>query len=267
MSCLLRPFLHAKVDSPIYRMIAQRPEIIGAIVWPYQCHTWDAKTKLKQIEDHYIVIERLCPAIEFHVDEALVLLDLGDIYENLRVVLDQPKWLMREGQLTINLFLNNERIISLTFSFAREAAEVVAYVGAIQGREGDGIRETYGKFTKAMHGMRPYDFLFELFRVFCRTVGVSRIFAVSEESRHHRSSYFGKVGNIAKSTLNYNNIWLERGGMLATPDFFVLGVNTHLKAMNEIPSNKRSMYRRRYKLLEDVEMRMQHAYARLGKNL
>ncbi len=266
LSNSLQPFLHTIEGSPINRLIAQRPETVGAVVWPYQCKSWDAKTRLKQIEEHYSVIEEFFPTIDFHVNGALKLINLSDMYENLHVVIDRPKWFMREGQLVINLFLANVRIYSLAFSFARESGKVVAYVGALQGRDLDGMLDTYRKITKALHGMRPQDFLFELFRVFCLTVGVSKIFAVSETSRHHRSSYFGKVEYFAKSTLNYDRIWLERGGALETPDFFALGVEPHLKNMEEIPSNKRSMYRQRYKLLEAMEVRIQDTYVHLGDN-
>lgn len=266
LSNSLQPFLHPTEGSPINRLIAQRPETVGAIVWPYQCKSWDAKTRLKQIEEHYSVIEGFCPTIDFHVNGALKLVNLGDIYENLHIVIDRPKWFMREGQLVINLFLANVRIFSLAFSFARESGKVVAYVGALQGRNLDEILDTYKKITKASYGMRPQDFLFELFRAFCRTVGVSKIFAVSETSRHHRSSYFGKAEYLEKSTLNYDRIWLERGGTLETTDFFVFGVEPHLKNMEAIPSNKRSMYRQRYKLLDAMEVRIQDAYVRLGDN-
>jgi len=266
LSNSLQPFLHAKTDSIINKLIAHRPETIGAIVWPYQCKSWDARTRLKQIEQHYDVIEKCCPTLDFHVNGAMKLIDLDDLYKGLHVVIDRPKWFIREGQLVINLFLANVRIYSLAFSFARESGKVVAYVGALQGRRLDGIRDIYRNFTKTMYGTRPQDFLFELFRIFCRTVGVTKIFAVSESYRHHRSSYFANAKYFAISTLNYDRIWLERGGTLESQDFFVLGVEPHLKSMEEIPSNKRSTYRKRYKLLKAMEARIQDAYIHLGDN-
>jgi len=261
----LKPFIHAKEGSPIHRLITHRPETVGAVVWPYQCNSWDAKERLKKIEEHYGIIENDCPTLEFHVDGALKLVNLGDIYENLHVVIDRPKWFMREGQLVINLFLSNVRIFSLAFSFAPRSGKVVAYVGALQGRNIDGMLDTYKDITRAMYGMRPRDLLFESFRSFCRAVGVSIIFAVSESHRHHRSSYFSKTDYFSKSTLNYDRAWFERGGILESPDFFMLGVEPHSKSMEDIPSHKRSMYRQRYKLLEVIDTRIQHAYAHLGE--
>lgn len=262
----LQTFLRTKPGSALNRLIAQRPETVGAVVWPYQCNTWDAKTRLKKIEEHYRIIEELFPAMDFHVDGALKFVNLDDVYDSLHVVIDRPQWFLREGQLTLNLFLGNIRIYSLVFSFAQEADGLVSYVGALQGRDLDGIQDTYKKITKELHGIRPRDLLFELFRVFCRAMGLVRIYAVAEDSRHHRSRYFSKAEFFAKSGLNYDSVWQERGGKLETPDFYVLGVEPHLKGMVEIKSSKRSMYRQRYILLERLELQVKDACAHLGDN-
>jgi uncharacterized protein VirK/YbjX len=252
----LQLFLHATEGSLINKLIAQRPETVGAVVWPYQCHTWTAKTRLDRIREHYSVIDSLSPRIDFPLDGALKLLDLGNVYENLHVVLDQPIWFMREGQLVINLFLDNVRIFSLAFSLARESGEVVAYVGAMQGRNIEGLLDKYREITKAMHGMRPRDFLFELFRAFCRAYGVSKIYAVSDASRHHRSAYFGSKAKDGELTLNYDEIWVERGGTIQNSDFYVFNVDQQIKNLEEVPSKKRSMYRKRYDFLESTEAQM-----------
>jgi uncharacterized protein VirK/YbjX len=266
LSSELEPFLHAKEGSLINKLIAQRPESIGAIVWPYQCHTWDAITRLNRIREHYSVIDNLSPKIDFPMDGALNLLELGNVYENLHVMLDQPIWFMREGQLVINLFLDNVRIFSLAFSFARESGEVVAYVGAMQGRNINGLLDTYREITKAMHGMRPRDFLFELFRAFCRAVGVTKIYAVTDASRHHRSSYFGSKAKDGELTLNYDEIWQERGGVLHNSDFYLFSVDPQIKNLEEVSSKKRSMYRRRYEFLEATEAQMLDVCKHLENN-
>lgn len=259
----IEPFLYAPNGSLINKLMTQRPETIGAVVWPYICHTWDAKNRLSRIEEHYRVVESLSPKIDFPVDGALKLIDLGYVYENLHVVLDQPIWFMREGQLVINLFLDNVRIFSLAFSLAHESGEMVAYVGAMQGRNIDGLLDTYRDITKAMHGMRPRDFLFELFRAFCRSVGVTKIFAVSDASRHHRGAYFGSKAKNGELTLNYDEIWLERGGVVENSDFYVFNVAPQVKNLEEVPSKKRSMYRRRYEFLEGTEARIQDVCTQL----
>ena len=252
----LQVFIHPPKGSTLQRAMAQRPELIGVVVWPYICTSWDASTSLRRIDEHFKVIEMMGTRLDFEVNETLPLLDLADVSANLRVVLDQPKGFMREGLLVINLFALEVRIYSLAFSFAFEEGRVIAHIGAIQGVDTEGIQDDYKDLTKALHGMRPRDFLVEVFRIFCRCANVSRIYAVNDAKRQHRSSYFG----AAKSEtlfMNYNHIWTERGGAQVSEDFFVLSMDTPMKSLEEIASKKRAMYRRRYELLQSIEERMQ----------
>jgi uncharacterized protein VirK/YbjX len=113
----ITPIINAAPETPLAKLMNRRPETIGAVVWPYQCCGWDAKTRLYRIREHYRVIENLGRPFDFSVDEAVRLADLSEVREGFEVVLDQPKWFMREGQLSLNLFLHNERIYTLAFSF------------------------------------------------------------------------------------------------------------------------------------------------------
>ncbi len=255
----LHVYMHPREGSPLQRVMAQRPELVGVAIWPYICSSWSAETRLQRIDEHFRVIEKMDPALDFRVNAMLPLLDLDDVATNLRVILDQPKWFIREGLFVINLFILDARIYSLAFSLAFESDEVVAHIGAIQGVDVDGILADYKDLTKALHGMRPRDFLVELFRIFCRSIGVTRIYAVDDAKRQHRSSYFG----LAKSEellLNYNDIWLERGGVQNGEDFFVFSVDPPMRNLDEVPSKKRAMYRRRYELLQSLEGRMQEKF-------
>jgi uncharacterized protein VirK/YbjX len=252
----LQAFMHPREGSPLQRTIVQRPEVVGVVVWPYICASWNARTRLQRIEEHFRVIESMGSVLDFPIDEQLVLLDLADVAANLRVVLDQPKWFMREGMLVLNLFAQEARIYSLAFSLALEEGKVVAYVGAVQGVDSEDIMDDYKDLTKTLHGMRPRDFLVELFRIFSRCVGVTKIYAVNDDKRQHRSSYFGAAKSEALF-LNYNTVWEERGGERFDGNFFVLSTKTPMKSLDEVPSKKRAMYRRRYELLQLLEERMQ----------
>jgi uncharacterized protein VirK/YbjX len=254
----LQVYMHPREGSPLQRIMRQRPALVGATIWPYICLSWSAETRLQRIEEHFGVIEKLGSQLDFPVTEMLSLIDLADVATNLRVVLDQPKWFMREGLFVINLFIQDVRIYSLAFSFAFEEGEIVTHIGAIQGVDVEGILGDYKDLTKALHGMRPRDFLVELFRIFCCCLGVSKIYAVNDAKRQHRSSYFGSQKS-EELLLNYNDIWVERGGVQDSEDFFALSVETPMRNLEEVPSKKRAMYRRRYELLQSIEARMQSA--------
>jgi uncharacterized protein VirK/YbjX len=186
------------------------------------------------------------------------LLDLGDVCEGLNVIVDQPVWFMREGQLAINLFLGDVRMYTLAFSLFHHDNAIAAFIGAIQGRDIEGALGEYRELTKAAHGMRPRDLLIEVFRMFCVELGVSEIFAVSDEYRHHRDQrYFGQL-STKKFSANYNEVWVDRGAVRVDPMFFQLDVGEPERDLTTIPSKKRGMYRRRFEMLRRIKDQMHH---------
>ncbi len=256
---LVLPFLNPDKDSPIEKLMMERPETLGAVLWPYQCHSWKIAERLNRIKGHYDALIAHDMRIDFSVNDAIRLFKLDDIYPDLHIVLDQPIWFIREGQLVINLFVKNTRIFSLAFSLYDEPSGLTAYIGAMQGRNIEGLLDTYRDITKALHGMRPRDFLFELFRFFCLNSGIVKIYAVSDAKKHHRSPYFGK-SKIEEVSLNYDEIWEERGGVKSNNDFYTFSVKHENKPLEEIASKKRSMYRKRYELLDQLSNEMKLTY-------
>lgn len=238
-------------SGSLRQLMVHRPQCLGAVVWPYICNSWDAKTRLKRIRGHYEVIDGMGLGLAFPFGSGVKLLELSHVYESLSIIIDRPDWFIREGELAINLFTGEIRVFSLAFSFSRQDNFIIAYIGGIQGRNIAGINEKYRDMTKALYGMRPRDFLIEIFRLFCRHLGVSMILAVADSSRHHRSSYFGPRND--KFSLNYDEVWRDRGGIKRDNDFFALDINMPFRAIDEMPSNKRSMYRHRYDLIRKID--------------
>ena len=128
----------------------------------------------------------------------------------------------------------------------------------MQGRDIEGVADEYRELTKAAHGMRPRDLLFEIFRMLCSLLCVSKILAVADEFRHHRSAYFG--GPNQQFSKNYNEMWVDRGGERASPMFFALEVRGPRREVSDVPAKKRGMYRRRYEMLEAIEQQMMDNY-------
>jgi uncharacterized protein VirK/YbjX len=256
---LLKPIIDARPGGALGKAIKARPEIIGAVLWPYQCSAWDVRTRLSRIRGHYDAVEATGRLLDFPMNATLILLDLAEIQQGLRVTIDQPRWFMREGQLVINLYMAEMRIYSLAFSLYQEAnGQFVAVVGGIQGSgcELDDARGEYRILTKAAHGMRPRDLLFEVFRMFCAKIGVDDIVGVANEFRHHRHSYF----RPKTFSTDYNEIWADRGGIRINAMFYRLDPYRKQKSLAEIRANKRAMYRRRYQMLDSLN-------EQLNKNL
>src|SRR5262249_52191400 len=159
-------------------------------------------------------------------------------------------------------FLNETRLYSLVFSLFRDGDVLTAFIGAIQGRDIEGILEEYRDLTKAAHGMRPRDLLIEIFRLFGQAIGLARILAVSDENRQHRSSYYGERAS-KKFNVDYNEIWEDRGGIRIDPMCYRLDVQSSERELDAIPAKKRAMYRRRYAMLRALGQQMQRNWPAL----
>lgn len=133
-------------------------------------------------------------------------------------------------------------------------------MGAIQGRNLEGVTDTYRDLTGLLHGMRPRDFLVEVFCLLCRVAGIARICAVADEYRAQRSPYFGRQPRELPQ--NYDEVWRDRGGTPTSPEFYSLPVGGNRRELAEIPSKKRSMYRKRYDLLDRIEASLREVFQR-----
>jgi uncharacterized protein len=255
--------IDAPRKSPLGKLMQDRPQAVGAVIWPYQCSGWNAQTRLARIRDHYTVIEKMGGVLDFPVNGKILLLDLEEIRDGFHVVIDQPIWFMREGQLALNLFLGDTRIYTLAFSLFHQTNVVAACIGAIQGRDIEGALETYRELTRVSYGMRPRDLLFEIFRMFCFELGISEIFAVSDEYRFHKDTrYFGPKPHT-KILSTYNEIWTDRGGTLVNPMFFQFAVSQPERDLATVPAKKRNMYRRRFEMLRRIRRQMHERCSRL----
>lgn len=232
-------------------LLAERPEVLGAAIWPYQNATWDARTRLGRIAEHCREVDRLGGAMAFPPGRSIVLADLSERHPDLRLVLDQPSWFIREGGLTLNLFVGSFRAYSIAFSFFRDEDEALSvYVGALQGRRTESALDLYRDLTRALHGMRPRDFLIDCLRMLGRLIHVERLYAVSDSARQHNHAYFGPARTIAA---DYDLIWRERGGEPAGDGTFRLPLDPARRADSDIKPNKRSLYRQRYAFLDALE--------------
>jgi len=220
---------------------------------PYIHNHWDVQERFKVISDHYKLIRKM-PCILNLVDgQPKVLLDLNQYSAGTFITLDKAKWFVREGELVLNIFKDDLRMMSIAFTFSKINSELVAYIGAIQGKQSSNeTLSTLKELSKSFEGLRPADLLLEILRMLAANLGVTRILAISDENRHHRHKHFShSQTNLLKT--NYNEKWIENQGIPLNNGFYSLPMKKSRKDFAEIASNKRAVYRRRYTMLDEIE--------------
>lgn len=257
---LVQSYLHAEAMSPIlnarpgtclHRYVQERPDTVGFLVWPYQCASWGPSKRLRRLVEHFQILDEVGQPFPFAVEDKLLLWDLGALAPGVRIILDQPKWLFREGMLAINLFCGDHRAYSLAFSLYREGRGAGAFIGGLQGRNTGDALERYKELTKSFHGMRPRDLLLDCFRMIVPALKAQRILAVADNHRYLRHPYFG--GGKDADHADYDAIWVDRGGARVDASHFELPLALSFRSLDEVPSKKRAQYRRRNEMLQGLQ--------------
>lgn len=244
----LRAMRKGPVDAGLSRALRERPQLLGLAAWPYVHSGWTFTQKIDAVEAHYRSLANVSPRLDLSVHESMVVASLDEIRPGLKLVLDRAVWFSREGELVLNIFLHDKRLFSIAFSLGTDGEQSVVRVGALQGVRDDNILDLYRDLTKEMHGLRPRDLMVDALRMMCSALGITRILAIADCNRQHRNAYFGQAKSQNLEG-DYDVVWTEQGGVLADSGFFEFSSDLEFRDMEDIPSKKRSMYRRRYEFL------------------
>ena len=175
----------------------------------------------------------------------ITLLELAD---HTRLVLSLNDVSFHEGLWQIGLLgADGVRLYSIGFGFA-DARTLL--MGNVQGpslkEEGlDRIRDV----THAAHGMRPPHLLVHALRVLAAQWGATRLHGVDPE--HHVKGRW----NLRDSRLrfDYRAFWAEHEGVRDDGGNWSLPLATALRSLEEVPTKRRAMYRRRYAMLAALQ--------------
>jgi uncharacterized protein VirK/YbjX len=248
---ICRLLANSDPNSPIGRLLREQPQTAGMLISPYQCAAWQAKTRFLRLNAHLETVRQI-PGLDLGPDEKLVLADLSRFSPDAALILDRAPWLSREGHLTLSLFKGEFRAFTVSFSLSG-FPEIELFIGGLQGRQSPEILATYRDLTKDFEGIRPRDFILEMLRLFAVRIGARHIYAVADAHKISRHKYFGEKGAPG---LFYDEVWRERSGERVADTHFELPLRGSRRPLEEIAAKKRSMYRRRYEMLDQIEAAM-----------
>ena len=156
----------------------------------------------------------------------------------------------KEGLLTLLLTLENQGVYHANFRFGKGFnGEPAMWIGTIQGYK-DGL-DNAKTVTKKMFGYRPKNFIMFLLRHIAAFCKVESIYAVSDEgfyaNTHLVRGHRAKVAEL-------DPLWEESGGVICSDErFFNIPLEEYRKPIEEIKSQKRNQYRKRYDLLDQYQ--------------
>ncbi|ECB7889720.1 DUF535 domain-containing protein [Salmonella enterica subsp. enterica serovar Bareilly] len=258
LRCLITPVSSVRYYHELYslksvdKILEIQPTLPAKIHRPYLHKGGLARTRRKNIIGHYRFVQNLPLEYQtflFPRKDMLLVQFAGKKGENFYINCSTGGF-DREGELMLSLYFNKIPIARLSFSIIPTSKGHCAFIGGLQGGPkhiGPGqIRDA----TKACYGLFPKRIVFEALCALMSCCGISDILAVSEQShvfrqlryRHKKRKYFVAL---------YSDFWESVAGR-PYGNLYQLPIYIERKSFNDLASKKRSEYRNRYALLDQI---------------
>ncbi len=247
-------------NDPLLHEIAHtNPRIYEKIYRRYLFNSADIPQRLQMLISNYQFVRdtfsiQLVRAVFVYQNFSICRINLPDELGEIVAKLTYIPRFGQEGEFTLGLYdSGGKRLYSVSFSFGMDEGSPYILIGCIQGPDNANEREgangeTIKKITKGMHGLRPKTLVINLLQIICRYFGVYRLYAVTS-----RSHIYSGTSKHCRIKSDYDSFWQELGGVRVEQDLFSLPLHQSRKSFDDIRTNKRATYRRRYTLLDDIE--------------
>ena len=252
----LRSWLHWQAVKKFESVVNQKPWLVDLLnqranfSYPLVHRFLDKRFNTQQRFD------AMCDNLTFLPEKltALGLLPLwqqaisfGEVIPDFEMRLTITDYQPMEGFWTLELVHSpsQELVYLLTFGKVQQAL----LIAVIQGPNFEGSKDMVKLLTKKCHGLRPAYLMVEAMKALTNVLGYSALWGIP-----HKYQNKSRFVQSKRYVVDYDAIFAESAGTLK--DYWELPLHFETKNMDDIPSNKRSMYRKRYAMLEQLRENM-----------
>ena len=248
-------FIKSPNFSPI---LNQRPVLYVKPYRPYISTKWNKKQKIKVIQDNYNFLKNKGNLLSKLLNANKVPIIIAEVqFKNdfvgyLKLGYDYRY--RKEGELV--LFFDCDklggRIISASFSFEELKKDFwVCYIGCVQGTNIN-AENSIKLLQKLMYGLRPNSFIIYTLQELASNLGCNEIYGVGNAIQAYRKKHFIHIPWIHNIHFDYNTFWEELNGKKMEKGWYKLPLIPVRKNIQDIKSKKRSMYKKRYNMLDAI---------------
>ena len=170
----------------------------------------------------------------------------------------------KEGMLSVMLRLGTKPLYQIIFWIDKDKqGEWSLWIGAMQGPNMDNARDIIKKITKQCHSYRTKNLILYAAQAVARALELRHIYAVTNYGYYANNH----VRMDRKLKTSFSDFWQEAGGR-STEDsrFDELPLVEPRKTMEEVPTRKRAVYRKRFALLDEIDETIARRMAELMKH-
>ena len=255
-------------SRPEFRYIGDiEPAIFYKPFRPYFCKGLPIRKRIDQIYFHYETLGSLYRNYirRLYSSGGIPVLTLqrrsGEEPE-YHVILHASSTFRREAELAFSVVdATDMRMYSAAFSFVKDGDAMSLAITSIQGcdpsaKDPQGALRT---ITRQAFGLIPMHLVTDLVFMFARACGARRVIAVKTSHHVFQDFHYKKLSR--KVYCDYDAIWAAFGAKDCGIEGFSEITEEPRKDLASIPSKKRSLYRKRYALLDGLDASVQKLFA------
>ena len=171
---------------------------------------------------------------------------------NIKIALQARNKFAREGEISL-YFYDNDGIdlATVTFTIMQYQQKTTLFIAGLQGTGHHDARIRVQQATKQCYGLFPKRVALEAALVIARYFNLEQIVAVGNKTHIYNNWRYNTRQERILS--DYDDFWLTIDGKQDSNGLFILPNQIYRKSLDEIASKKRSEYRNRYALLDQLE--------------
>ena len=181
---------------------------------------------------------------------------------NIKIAMQARNKYAREGELSL-YFYDNDGIdlATLTFTIAQYQQKSTLFISGLQGTGHHEARTRVQQATKQCYGLFPKRVAVEAALIIAGYYQLEQIIAVGNKTHVYNNWRYNSRQERILS--DYDDFWLTIDGKQDSRSLFILPNQINRKSLEEVASKKRSEYRNRYALLDELKNNIETQLASL----
>ena len=223
---------------------------------PYLASCLSQQERFEALAYHYDFLARHPDSMTKAFYNPNIACELADVKvkndANIKIALQARNKFAREGEISL-YFYDNDGIdlATITFTIMQYQQKTTLFIGGLQGTGHHDARIRVQQATKQCYGLFPKRIALEAALVIARYFNLEQIVAVGNKTHIYNNWRYNTRQERILS--DYDDFWLTIDGKQDSNGLFILPNLIYRKSLDEIASKKRSEYRNRYALLDQLE--------------
>lgn len=249
----LRTLLHKNYIQPFEAFVNQHPMLIPFLnarsnySYPLVHRFLDKRFSTKQyfqtICENLLFLPQQLTAVDFLAQEAV---NFGEIIPDFEIQLKANNHQPMKGFWALELRYKPKDQLVYLLTFGKLAESLL--IAVIQGPNHEGAKEQVKQLTKHCHGLRPAYLMVEVMKSLTQVLGYHSLLGIPQKYQNK-----SRLVQSKRYVVDYDAIFAESGGQLA--QYWQIPFSH--RSLDHIPSKKRSMYRKRFAMLDALQAQIQ----------